>query len=447
MAVTLTMVTGALVAYAKYRSVWGSIKRIAVSDLGKRPPQYNNALNILLIGSDSGAQQGIYKSNLADTIMVAHISPGRRDVVVLSFPRDTVVPIYQCQSGNGYPGQTARSGQIEQIADTLAYGGPACLWKTLEQTTHIRIDNFIELNFRGFVNIVNALGGVTVCLPYAIHANAYDQLTLSRGVHHLAGRKALLFWRLRHVGLGSDLQRIQRDQLLMVSLVRQVLHGGMLSSPSRLDSIITTTARWMTTDQGLTPGRMLQIAQSFQGISSRSIQFIEVPYAGYPPNLNWVEFGPQAPALFSAIAHDTKLPKVSRSRARALLKPSEVSVRVLNGSGVAGLAGRTATALAGRGFRVPGKGNAANFSYTTSVVEYGSAAGLAAARTVAAQVPKTTLRLTPGIGKGTVDLILGSSFRSLTPRPARRSISSLSKQYGGLTGNANVCKDQSAWAG
>jgi hypothetical protein len=98
-----------------------------------------------------------------------------------------------------------------------------------------------------------------------------------------------------------------------------------------------------------------------------------------------------------------------------------------------------------------GNKHANNFNYASSVVEYGSSAGKAAAKTVAAQLSNVTLQLNPSVAPGRVDLILGSSFTALqTKAKAQKkaaSVASLSKTYGGLTGNTNVCHDSSAFAG
>jgi LCP family protein required for cell wall assembly len=474
-ALTAVLVSSTLYAYAQYRGLWDGIKHIAIRDLGKLPPKYNNALNLLLIGSDSrsgkngsiGGRKGI-SGQRSDTVMIVHISPGRKRIYVLSFPRDTVVPIYQCASDSqdGFAGQVAQPGQVEQLNSTFAYGGPACLWKTLDNQTGIRIDDFIELNFTGFINVINALGGVEVCLPTAIRPSPYDHLSLTAGKHFLYGYKALEFWRLREdFGLGSDLQRIQRDQLLMVGLVQRILKTGVLHSPTRTYAIVSAIVHQhaLTTDNGLTAQKLLDIGESMSGISRKDVQFIEVPVLEYPAETDWVEFDTsQTTKLFSAVAHDVKLPKLHKPKKGAkdgkkggtaksapkLLATSKVSVEVLNGSGVQGIAGTTGTALTARGFNVLGAASAltstgaADFSYVKSVVQYGSAAGLPAARTVAAQLSEVTLQLDPSVTAGTVNLILGSDFTALGPVKQSKSSSpgNLAGQFDGYTGGTNVCR-------
>ena len=139
----------------------------------------------------------------------------------------------------------------------------------------------------------------------------------------------------------------------------------------------------------------------------------------------------------------------SGTTAASAVSPSKVNVEVLNGSLTQGVAASTATSLTGRGFNVVGTGDAANSSYTTSVIEYASAADRPAAKTLKALVGHVTLLRDSSLTPGTVDLILGSSFTALKPVSAaspQAQVAGLAKQYGGITGNMNVCNDSTAFA-
>jgi LCP family protein required for cell wall assembly len=318
------LVIGFLAGYLKYRSVWDSIHRVDVTGLGRRPPQYNNALNLLVFASGSTAglsrAQQLYwhvgndaGDAVSETLMIAHISPGRHLVSVVNIPRDTVVPVYDCPSGPAWQGQQAQPGAVEQIDNSLSYGGPACLWKTVEQQTGIRIDHFLELGYSGLVHVVNDIGGVNVCLPVAVN-DADSGLRLSPGQHHINGVTYLEFWRTREqTGNGSDLQRIQRDDYLLAQTLKQVLHADLLGSPIELLRVMGDAAGALTTDSGLSQSDLLRIAQSLHGLPAKDFQFIQASNVVYPPNPNWVEFQqPQADDLFSAIAHDATLGNPAR---------------------------------------------------------------------------------------------------------------------------------------
>ncbi len=298
--VAFVMTAGSLTAYIEYRSAWDGINRISVAGdlVGKRPPADPHALNILVVGSDTrsgvngkiGGHVGVSGAR-SDTAMVLHIAPGAHQVVVLSIPRDSVVPILSCTAEPGTVGQTAQpAGYIEQINASFSNGGPGCLWKTVEQTTGIHINHFVELTFNGFEHVIDALGGVEVCLPQAVD-DPISRLHLSAGKHHVYGREALAFWRTREgLGMGDDPQRIQRDQFLMASLLQGIVHAGLLKSPTKVFSVIraVTGHGYLTTDNQLTPSKMLQLAEDLRGISTKKVQFVTTPWTTYTGNAQWI---------------------------------------------------------------------------------------------------------------------------------------------------------------
>jgi len=497
--VVVVLAAGTLAAYLKYRAIYDSITRVTVpsTELGQRPPQFSTtSLNILVYGDDSRngltpheqyvLHTGHDQSNNTDTIMVVHISPGRHEVTVVSIPRDTMVPVYQCDSGPGYTGQQADPNSEVQINSLLQIGGPACLWKTVEQATGIYINHFIGIGMLGFVKVVDDLGGVNVCVPYNVN-DPVSGLALPSGEHHINGIEALAFWRTREdIGNGSDLERIQRDQFMSAQVVKGVLSSGLLSNPFRLLSVVTDAAAALTTDSGMTVSDLVNIAESLHDVSSKNVQFITAPNQPWPANPNRVQFEqPQAGLVFSAIAHDVTVPKVPSTSAPPAggaqvltTSPSKVKVEVLNGSGVNGLASQAATGLASRGFDVIGTGDAGSFRYTKSVIEYGSAADLAAVNTLKQQLTDVIDLQNSSLTPGTVELILGSDFTGLTSRnpaaqpsatptvqpsgtaasqtPAAQpsasaspssAVSGLAASNGGITAAAACASDGSAFAG
>jgi LCP family protein required for cell wall assembly len=470
-AVVGVLVAGTLTAYAKYRSYWDSIKRIDVAGLvGNQPPKLNNAENILLIGSDTRVgQDGIGGSAAAvpgsrsDTLMLLHISPGHHEATVISIPRETMVPILSCPPSDGTAGQQAEPGEEELINAALDAGGPVCTWKTFEAVTGIHLDHFVELGFTGFEQVIDDLGGVTVCLPFPVD-DPMSGLNLSAGRHHVFGREALAFWRTReNLGDGSDLERITRDQYLMVAMVQGMEHSGLLHSPSKILKVVRDATNAMTTDTGLDQNAMLQMAESLQGLSTSSVQFVTAPNVPYPANDNDVVFEqPQANELFTAIQHDMMLPKgtkgepTKKSTTTPTLDatPSQVNVEVLNGSGIQGAASQAGSDLSSKGFNVAGTGDANNFDYPNSEIEYAAASDLPAVNTLKAQLSNVEVVQDPALTPGTLDLIIGSNFSGLNPSPQSSASSSPSPSVtavgaadGAITGNTPICRDQSAFAG
>src|SRR5215467_2752901 len=427
-AAVVIVAAGTLGAYLKYRAVYDSITRVTVPStaLGHRPPVYStNSLNTLVYGDDNRAgltphqqyvlRTGHDQSNNTDTIMLVHISPGRHQLTVISIPRDTMVPVYECDSGPGYTGQQANPAGAVQINSLLQIGGPTCLWKTVEQMTGVRIDHFIGIGMLGFVKVVNDLGGVNVCVPFSVK-DKVSGLNLKSGEQHITGIQALAFWRTReNLGDGSDLERIQRDQFMSAQVVKGVLHSGLLTNPIRLLNV--------TTDAGMSISNLVQIGQSFRNLSGQNVQFITTPNQPWTQNANRIQLmQPQAGEVFAAIARDQTVPKVSTTPAPSAsgagaqvltTSPANVRVEVLNGSGVPQIAGQTAAALTSRGFIVTGTGSAPTFAYTTSVIEYSSVADMAAVNTLKKELTDVTTLRVASLTPGTVNLILGSSFTGL----------------------------------
>ncbi len=460
------MVGVSLVAYAAVRNVYDGINHedVTAQMLGNRPPKLNGSTNILLIGSDSRAgTDGKFGKDVlgarSDTTMLLHIAPDHSHAYVISFPRDSMVPVYGCLADQeGHPGQTAAPGSVEPLNATFSAGGAPCLWKTLEQTTHIHIDHFVEVGFDSFKQIVNDVHGISVCLPFAVH-NSQAHLNLAAGRHTVYGAQALAFVRLReNIGDGSDLQRIQRQQIFLASAMQKIKQTNLLGDYN----VIKDAAHAVTTDLGLT--QMLGIANSMKGLSTANVRFISVPVVPYPLDANRVVWEmPQADTLFSAIAHDNhilKAAKAGKAKAKAkpapTVSPSRVQLEVLNGSGTMGIAGTTATGLTNLGFNVIGTGDAPNgYSYINSIIEYSAATQLPEVNTLKREVAGAQVTKVSTLQAGTLSLILGSKFTGLAGTSSGASSKSKgpslaalnSDNFQGISANQNICNDSAAFSG
>jgi LCP family protein required for cell wall assembly len=373
-----------------------------------------------------------------------------------------MVPILSCPAVDGTTGQQAEPGQLELINAALNFGGPVCTWKTFEAVTGIHVDHFIELDFTGFEKVINDLGGVEVCLPFAVD-DPMSGLNLSAGRHHVYGPEALAFWRTREdLGDGSDLERITRDQYLMVALVQGMEHSGLLHSPSKIFDVVRDATNAMATDTGLDQNTMLQIADSLRGVTSKDVQFITAPNLLWPQNNNDVVFEqPEAAELFSAIQHDTVMPatkKPGRSSKKTTaptldsVSPSKVNVEVLNGSGIEGEAGQAGDDLSSKGFNVVGTGDAANYSYTDNVIEYAASSDVPAVNTLKAELSDVQVEQNSSLTPGTIELIVGSDFSGLnsSPQPSSSpstSVTAAGASDGAITGTANICGDTADFEG
>lgn len=357
-AAALLLVGGGVAGYLEYTQLSGNINHEKVKDrLGPRPPKYNQALNILLIGSDTragvNARFGRHMQGArSDTIILLHISPHRDGATAISFPRDLMVHAPACTTSTG----TAVPATLEMINATFNAGGAACTWKTIESVTGVRIDHFMQIDFSGFKRMIDALGGVEVCLPQAVN-DPKSHLQLAAGRHQVKGDTALAYVRTRYsVGDGSDLGRIKRQQLFMAAVVRKASSTGLLANPVRLYGFLNAATESVTTDNELGIATLRTIADSLRGISSGKVGFLTVPnhYWQVDPN-RVVVTQPEASRLFETIKNDTTTSTAPAARTSttgqaAAPEPGTITIRVVNGTRRTGLARQVAARLRALGF-------------------------------------------------------------------------------------------------
>lgn len=460
---TVAVVGISLTAYAGYRGTVGRIHHVTLPTVGPGgPPSYNSAENVLVIGAYNDVKDytsATFKpsaDNGADTYVLVHITPNHKGGVMISFPRDSMVPVYACPRSGPFQGQQAQPGSLEPLNQTYSEGGPGCAWKTIEKQTGIRIAHFIEVDYLGFEKFVGAIGGANVCVPYAVNV-PNDGLRLPAGRQHIDAKQALQFVRARDIGQWSDLQRIKRQQFFMISVMQSALHQGLLGNPVKLYQIAHAVAPYLVTDSGFGLTAMYHLARSMQGANLSKIQLIEVPVAPYPQNTNRVVWRkPQATQLFAAVAHDRQVSQATAKPTPSAsptptVPPGQVHVDVLNGNGVAGIAGRTSRELTSEGFDVVRTGDASSYTHPVTLVEYSGKADLPAAATLQRQLSGAQLKQVPGLAPGVVTLIIGKNFAApgATPTPSASAppVKGLAQSYHGVTGNANICHDQSAFSG
>jgi LCP family protein required for cell wall assembly len=226
-------------------------------------------INMLLVGSDTRAGQGAGYGNetsvLADVIILLHVSADRKHATALSFPRDLLVPWPACPSTSIPP-------------------GPGCTLLTVEALTGLKIPYLAMIDFKGVIEMSNAIGGVEVCVTKPIH-DSYTYLNLAAGTHVLQGKDALKFLRTRHgVGDGSDLSRISNQQVFLTSLVRKVKSAGVLGNPIYLYSLASAAARNMKLSESLTNVNvMVAMAGALKNVELDKMTFLQVPSRGGLP--------------------------------------------------------------------------------------------------------------------------------------------------------------------
>lgn len=274
------------------------------------------AVNILLMGSDDrsgdnaaiGGEEGGKRN---DTTLLMHISADRSRIDVVSIPRDTVVAIPNCDRSDG----TTQKGWTDMFnvafSNGAAHGsnadGAACTIKTVESLTGIRIDHFAVIDFVGFRDMVDAIGGVPVCIPVK-YADAYSGTYLDPGPQVLTGSQAIAYVRMRHGTnvSGSDLDRIDRQQEFLKNMASKVLSAQMLYRPQDVTNFIKAVADSLTVDEELgSLDYVGGLAYSLRNLDpSAGIVMATAPVEAYPADHNRVQFSSKANALWQAIIDD-----------------------------------------------------------------------------------------------------------------------------------------------
>ncbi|MGI5160955.1 LCP family protein [Microbispora sp. CA-102843] len=407
---TCVLVIGTLTAYKVYRSTLGLINRGAsTDDLDKnRPVNETGAINVLLVGSDTRAgdnkkygQHLVNDGERTDTIMLLHVSPNRDGATLLSFPRDSMVMIPACYNGN----RTLIPAHLGMINSAFSDGGMICTRRTIESLTGIRVHHYVKVDFTGFKNIVNALGGIEICLPQAVN-DKKAKLTLPAGKQIVKGEAALGYVRLRYgLGDGSDISRIKRQQVFISQVVKKATSTALLTDLGKLQNFIAAAAKSVTMDDALNTEELIKIAQSAQKLSAKGFKATTVPWEPYVADKNRVQWKqPAAGNLFRAIANDTEVaPTASPSAAASpsgpvVTKPQQVKVQVFNGTNTPGRGKEVAEELAGLGFNVVGVGNALKPDGTDQ--------------------PKTTVRYT-GQGWNYSKILVGKLVNSVSPETGK----------------------------
>ncbi|WP_370324885.1 LCP family protein [Euzebya sp.] len=364
------------------------------------------AFNVLVVGSDS--REGFTPEQLAqlgteavegrrtDTIFLLSVDGGR--AAMLSFPRDLYV--------------TACDGQQGRINGAYARLGPSCLVQTVTDLTGIAIDHYVEMNLFGFVQIVDAVGGVPIFLDQPL-TDAFAGVDLPAGCNVLDGTAAIGFVRARHVD--SDLGRIARQQRFLKELVEEVVSPSTVVNIPRLFRVAGASGRSLIADEGLGVIDLARLARAGRGLAGSGLATYTVPAnaANVDGASVLIPDAAQVDGLFASFA-DGSILSVPAEADVAAVQPGDVPIQVLNGAGVEGLAGQDRDFLTARGFTVSGVGNA---DAVPSTVVRHPPGQQAAAQLVADQIPGATVAEVPEVADVTLVLGPGATFDAPPPPP------------------------------
>lgn len=314
-ALVLALVTGLGTIYF-IRHLDGNIEGISTDDLGDRPEEVytgnGQPLDILVMGSDSRDCEGCgideEGGGGSDTTILVHLSADRSRAYAVSIPRDSIVD--RPEDGCDAPAAT-------DVMWNAAYsiGGPTCTLRQLEEMTGIHVEHFIVVDFASFGDMVDAVGGVPVCVPEDI-VDKPRQIFVPKGNPSvLTGDEALDYVRARYVGdliQRNDISRIRRQQEFIGALVREVLSAGTLTRLDKVVKFLNAATQSLTTDEDFAKvTRLGKVAMQLQGIGLDRIKFVTLPTEYYPSDSEfrgkvfWTE---QATQIWDLLNQDKELP-------------------------------------------------------------------------------------------------------------------------------------------
>jgi LCP family protein required for cell wall assembly len=325
----------------------------------------------MVIGYDKRLGPESSQDSRSDTIMLVRADPDKKVISMLSFPRDLVVPIPGCK------GQAPFSGRINEA---YTYCGPRGTLRTVKDLTHVPVNYIITVNFLGFIDIVDKLGGVYLDVDHRYfndnsNGENYARIDLHSGYQHLTGGQALSYVRFRHTD--SDLYRVVRQQSFVKAMKQQIASHW---SVTRIPGIVNTITN--NVEVGVGGGKTLDVktlygyAQLVYGLPSGNFQQVQIQnITGY----NELAASQQSidDAVNDFLNPDTSAPEKAanaalgeKPKADTGPRPADVPVEVLNGNGVAGAADEAAASLSERGYKVVNGGNADKFNYFQTRILY-----------------------------------------------------------------------------
>jgi LCP family protein required for cell wall assembly len=253
----------------------GNIRHVPVTlDEAKRPtPTTSEALNILMLGADAGSARrsddksilddassgrwpvGKYRS---DATMVVHISADRQSVYVVSIPRDSYVKVLDA---------TGQQRSTTKVNAALSLYGPSGAIATVEELTKLRIDHLAMVDWDGFEEITDSLGGVSVTV-------------VGHGTQNLKGKAALKYVRDRFTVPGGDFDRVKRQQNFLRAVLIKLVDRGTLTNPFKLRSTVESVTSNLAVDENWTSGQIRSLALSMRNLQPADVTFMTMPTKG-----------------------------------------------------------------------------------------------------------------------------------------------------------------------
>jgi LCP family protein required for cell wall assembly len=416
-ALNLVVVVGLLATAAGMAYVYSKYRRLPRIELGAvltdPSEEAGDARNVLIVGVDSAA--GLDPDNpiragrerlgigglRSDTIIIVRIDPEEEKAALLSLPRDLWLPI------------AGRSGN-QRINTAVNDGGPELLIATIEQYFDIPINNYLQVDFAGFQELVEAVGGVPVYFETRVRDRLSGLDVPEPGCVTLSPSQALAYarsrafqyydedagrWRTDPTG---DLGRISRQQDFIRRALRRAVARG-IRNPVTLDRVLDAALGGsVVVDDTLTADDLAALGNGFRRFNPDNLAMYSLPVVGGSAG---------GASIVRMVERDAEpILSIFRGVPTGELAPADVRVRVLNGSGRSGEAGTALADLGDRGFIALGAGEAESFDVVTTIVQYGPGDAAAAQLVARWLVSEPRLEEVPALVDGDVVVVTGQDW-------------------------------------
>lgn len=383
-----TAICGVLVSYnlsQKYQeastehesfSLFSSLRGLINSDEKELTGETDDRINFLLLGVGGQGHDG---PELSDTIMLASYQPSTNNIGMLSIPRDLAVPI----PGEGYQKINSINAYAEMDDPD---SGPAYTAEVVGDLLDQEIHYYVKVDFDGFIDLIDAIGGVDVYVDRSFTDNTYptdddlvQTVTFEQGSTHMDGETALQFARSRHGnnGEGSDFARAERQQKIILAVKDELLSASTFLNPAKLNGLIETFQENVETNMSF--WELVKLARHIPNIDTENIHTtvldtefdsplyatnINGAYVLLPKKDDWSPIIEMADNIFEEGESAGTLTTQSVSE----IITNETRIKIENGTSVVGLAFQASQMLDGTNFTVSEIGNADSQDYKTTII-------------------------------------------------------------------------------
>ncbi|MCE3555504.1 LCP family protein [Pseudonocardia sp. RS11V-5] len=378
--------------------------------------------NVLVLGTASGSSgTPAATGERTDTLMLAHVAAGGDRVVGVSFPMDLEINRPPCPrwdpAAATYLDETVPAETRTALSSAYAVGGPRCLVRTVQQMTGMSVTRFVALDLPGIAGMVDAIGGVDVCVEQPVDDRTLGTVIPKAGTTRLDGAQAVRFAEAASVPTDPSpaLGQLQRQQRLLAATFREALSASTLLSPGTTRDFAGALGRSMLADD-VGVHEMVRLTSALDRPNADGVTFLPLPVSPVPNTRGNLELrDTESSRLFSALRKDQPLPTTTTPVASSEgPKPADVTVGVVNAAGRDGLGRQVGDALRSLGFGVGEVGNAPKPAAETLLRFSPDRAD--AAELLGEVVPGARLVQDPG-STGTLQLVLGSSFDGTVRAP------------------------------